>query len=109
MNHDMDMQRTKIESTIRSFNEITKAMDSVLPKTEKLGELSEANSKRKNNILMSMENISKGSTDLAATTEEVAATAIDFKNTSLLVENAAKDVNSMMQDMAQSLGVFKVN
>ena len=109
MNHDMAMQRTKIEATIRSFNEITQAMDSVLPKTEKLGELSEANSKRKDNILVAMGNISKGSTDLAATTEEVAATAVDFKNTSLSVESTARDVNNMMNDMAQSLGVFKVN
>ena len=108
MNHEIESQKKKIESTLAAFNEIAQAMEMILPKTEELSVLAVNNQQKKKCIVESMENIAEGSQDLVATTEEVAATAVEFSTSSKAIESSSSLVIKLMNELSDKINRFKL-
>ncbi len=106
MNQEVDVQKSKIESTIQSFNQMTESMESILPMTKQIADNSAENMSNKVEMIESISEITSVSQDLAATTQEVAATAEEFMNASRTIGEVTVNVNNLMNELKESMKNF---
>jgi len=108
INTEMELQKDRIIATITAFEEITNAMEAILPRTEELARLAANSQEKKNRIVNSMESIAESSQDLVATTEEVASTSMEFNSTSKAIGKSSKLVIELMQELNNKVNMFKL-
>ena len=108
MNQEIEEQKEKIQLTIAAFNDITEAMEIILPRTEILAQLAGNSQTKKNKIIDSIAMINEGSQDLVVTTQEVASTSVEFNTLSKTIEASSNLVIELMEELNKEIDIFKI-
>ncbi|BCZ44001.1 methyl-accepting chemotaxis protein [Clostridium gelidum] len=106
MDLEIKEQKEKLNTTMKSTEEMTKLIKDVTLKINQLVTLSEDNNNKKNVILQSIENVSKVSEGLAASTEEISATSDEFKISSSEIESVSRKLINLIEELNSEIGKF---
>lgn len=108
MNKKMSAQQKNVEMTMKEFKKVAEAVSSILPMTQNISEAATENRNQKDSIAILITNVSAVSEELAAGTEEVAATAEDFGTASHAVKDVSKQVLHTISDLEGKVAQFKL-
>ena len=107
MNEVIAEQKSNLDSSIKSFENMADSIKTILPKIQELLTLSNENNKNKEDVLQSIESVTAISEELAASTEEVSATANEFKSSSDNIESVSKELMELISELCVELNNFK--
>ena len=108
MNQEIEVQKVKIASAISVFEEVTRTMETILPRTEELSHLAANSQEKKKRIVTSIESITESSQDLVAMTEEVASTSVEFNTTGKSIGESSNLVIQLMEHLNEKVNRFKL-
>lgn len=108
INDEVNNQKSKIKSTIDSFNNIEDLLNELSPKISELLTLSNNNVKRKDGIVESIQSATAISEELAASTEEVDATAEEFRNSGKDIYDASRELSEIIEQLTEAVNKFLI-
>ncbi|MBQ6445885.1 MAG: methyl-accepting chemotaxis protein [Bacillus sp. (in: Bacteria)] len=108
VNKDLLQQKEQLGSTIHSFEEILKAVESMIPEIIKTKDASVKIQNEKEIILEELENTSAISEDVAASAEEISASAEEMSSATIEVSHSAVSLGKMTDEMKEKISFFKM-
>ncbi len=101
-------QRGSITTAIKSFGEITKAVNDINPKIEETTKIAIDINNRKNDIIEKVEATSSVAEEVSASSEEIAATSQEVSASTQEVSALAQELSNMTNSMKKLVELFKV-
>jgi len=101
-------QRSSITTAIKSFGEITKAVNDINPKIEETTKIAIDINNRKNDIIEKVEATSSVAEEVSASSEEIAATSQEVSASTQEVSALAQELSNMTNSMKKLVELFKV-
>jgi len=101
-------QRSSITTAIKSFGEITKAVNDINPKIEETTKIAIEINNRKNDIIEKVEATSSVAEEVSASSEEIAATSQEVSASTQEVSALAQELSNMTNNMKKLVELFKV-
>ncbi|MEG0642239.1 MAG: methyl-accepting chemotaxis protein, partial [Clostridium sp.] len=108
MNSELSTQGNVVDKTIEAFKEISKAVESIMPKVSEIGKSFDEISQNKNIILSKVENLSAVSEQIAATAQEVSASSEELNSASAEVAISAQNLTVLTAGMNETIDVLKI-
>lgn len=109
LNVEFINQTNSINDTVESFNNISNAIDNMIPKIQRVNTSIDSLEKNKNIILNNVEHTSSSAEEISASTEEISATSAEMSASADEVSNVAVELNDMTKDLMKDINLFKVN
>ena len=109
MNNDLDIQKQTVESSIKSFKDISTSVEKISPRINEISIAFDNINSNKENILDNIENISSISQEISASSEEIAASSDELNKSSTEVASSAQSLTARTTDMTAQVNKFKID
>lgn len=110
MNSVLDISKTQsiaVEKSKNDFNSVTGSLDNMIEKIQWVNSRITIVDEKKNNILLSIQNVASVSEETAASTEEVAAFADEFQSSVFSISKNSKSLRESSKNLSGMIGQFK--
>lgn len=97
-----------VNMAIKSFDEIVKEINSIIPKIQEINNSSLSVQKEKNIIIQKIEEVSSVSEQVASSSQEISASSEELNSSTEEVAIAAQNLSNMTKDMLNQVNKFKL-
>ncbi|KAB8125528.1 methyl-accepting chemotaxis protein [Gracilibacillus oryzae] len=109
VNEELLEQRDQLQATIKSFEEIIHAVETISPKIKETRESSVKIQNEKDRIIGELEKTGAIAEDVAASAEEISASAQEMSASTEEVTTSAEGLGEMTNDMTDKIKFFNVD
>lgn len=107
MKKELNNQGNIVNGTIKVFEEISEAVDGIVPQIENMTDEFHEITRSKEEIITRVENISYVSEEMSATAEEVAASSEELNSASNEVSGAAQNLTELTSTLKLGISKYK--
>jgi methyl-accepting chemotaxis protein len=108
VNSELLLQRTQLDATVHSFEEIIHAVERITPKIKETKESSGKIQRDKNAILTEIDKAGAIAENVAASAEEISASAEEMSSSTEEVAASAGSLGGMTNEMREKIEFFKM-
>ncbi|MBE6050361.1 MAG: methyl-accepting chemotaxis protein [Clostridium sp.] len=108
INKEVSNQKTKIDSTIGGFEDISEMLGDINPRISDISNLSKDNEVHKEQIMDSLQTATAIAEEIAAATEEVDATAEEFSDSSKEIIDSSNKLIDSVDELNKEMNKFTV-
>jgi methyl-accepting chemotaxis protein len=108
MSNELSSEMEIVNIAIRSFDNIVKAIKSIIPKIQEVNHSSTSIQRDKNLIIEKIEGASSVSEQVSASSQEISASSEEMNSSTEEVAAAAQNLSNMTKDMLKQVDKFKL-